>query len=71
MSKKMMTVCDLCGGIVERGYILELREDLPQNSTGAVESWDLCPECRNTLLAFFRSKQQSDVPIINNPTVVI
>ena len=71
MSKKMMTICDLCGGIVERGYILEMREDLPQNSTGTMESWDVCPDCKGALLAFFRSKQQSDIPIINNSTVIL
>lgn len=64
MSKKMMTVCDLCGGIVEKGYVLELREDLPQNSAGTVESWDLCPDCRGVLKDFFKSRQQSDIPVI-------
>lgn len=71
MTKRMCTVCDLCDEIVKEGYILEMRADLPPNSVGNVESWDLCPACRNTLLEFFRSKKGSDIPIINNPTEVL
>ena len=66
MTKKMMTICDLCEAVVEKGYILELREDLPINQAGNVMSWDLCPQCRQTLLDFFQSRKPSDVPIINN-----
>lgn len=69
MTKKMMTICDLCDTVVEKGYILELREDLPMNQTGDVMSWDLCPQCRQTLLDFFQSRKPSDVPIINTGTL--
>lgn len=65
MTKKMMTICDICEDVVENGYVLEMRRDLPENQLGSVERWDLCPECRDVLLAFFNSKKQSDVPIIN------
>ena len=63
MSKRMMTICDLCGTVVEKGFIIEMREDLPQNAVGTVESWDVCPQCRQTLDDFFKSKKPSDVPI--------
>lgn len=66
MTKRFIVECDICGAHCEEHetFIMEMRADLPDGQTSEVERWDVCPECRKTLLDFFRSRKGSDIPII-------
>lgn len=72
MSKITCVKCDLCGKIDEElsCYTMEIRKNLPQNAAGTVETFDLCPDCKNTLGTWIQSKKPSDVPIINTGGVI-
>lgn len=72
MTKVTVTKCDICGALTENAYIIEMRADPGVTVLNTItagdekDHWDVCPDCRKTLLEFFmsRNKPVSDVPVI-------
>ena len=67
MTKKYVVECDLCGTYCEEHetYILEIRPDLAPGQSGDVEKMDICPECKQILLDFIKSRTEPCVPEVN------